>query len=257
MRLLRSVIMAFSMFSRVPTLKVEWERENMRYMLAAFPLVGCVEGALLYAWYALSGWLGFGPVLFAAGMTLLPVLYTGGVHLDGFCDTVDALFSRGDAEKKRSILKDPHTGAFAVIFVCAYLIALLALYTELPCDNGGILLACLIPVISRTVSGFAGVRFQVSGEKGTLAEFQSGADKTAATAVLCAWFIACAVYALLLELRAGIAMLVCAKLCGIYVRCMSKRQFGGMNGDLAGYLLQLCELVMLIALIFTQKAVLL
>jgi adenosylcobinamide-GDP ribazoletransferase len=35
--------------------------------------------------------LGFGRILFAAGFTLLPVIVTGGIHLDGFCDTTDAL----------------------------------------------------------------------------------------------------------------------------------------------------------------------
>lgn len=36
----------------------------------------------------------------------------------GFADTIDAVSSYKDREKKLEILKDPHTGAFAVI-VCA------------------------------------------------------------------------------------------------------------------------------------------
>jgi adenosylcobinamide-GDP ribazoletransferase len=133
--LLRSIAMAFTMFSRVPMPQVEWKPENMRDTLAAFPLVGVLLGLVLAGWYALSEWLLFDQFLFAAGVALLPVLYTGGIHLDGFCDTGDALASRADTERKLEILKDPHVGAFAVIGVSAYLLAYFAFGTELIFDK--------------------------------------------------------------------------------------------------------------------------
>ena len=80
---LRSVVMAFSMFSRLPMPRVEWRPENMHYMLAAYPLVGVAEGALLLLWAWACRALAFGTALFAAGMTLLPLALNGGVHLDG------------------------------------------------------------------------------------------------------------------------------------------------------------------------------
>ena len=39
MKALRSIVTAFQMFSRLPTPRVKWEDDNMRYMLPAFPLV--------------------------------------------------------------------------------------------------------------------------------------------------------------------------------------------------------------------------
>ena len=53
-----------------------------------------------------------------------------GIHLDGYADTIDAISSYGDREKKLQILKDPHTGAFAVIGLCVYFTAVLALWSE-------------------------------------------------------------------------------------------------------------------------------
>ena len=114
MNILRSIVMAFCMFSRIPMPTVEWKNENMRYMLCAFPLVGAVIGLVLWLWQLLAAALGFGPLLWAAGLTLLPVAVTGGIHMDGFCDVSDALASHAPAEKKRAILKDSHTGAFAM-----------------------------------------------------------------------------------------------------------------------------------------------
>ncbi len=57
------------------------------------------------------------------GFALIPVWITGGIHLDGYADTCDALSSYGDREKKLEILKDPHCGAFAVIRLCSYFLA--------------------------------------------------------------------------------------------------------------------------------------
>ena len=63
----------------------------------------------------------------AAGFCLVPVWVTGGIHLDGYADTCDALASYGDTAKKLAILKDPHCGAFAVIRLCSYFAAYLML----------------------------------------------------------------------------------------------------------------------------------
>ena len=56
----------------------------------------------------------------------LPLLVTGGIHADGFCDTVDALSSHAEREKMLEILKDSHCGAFAVIFFGLWLVLWLA-----------------------------------------------------------------------------------------------------------------------------------
>lgn len=253
MNLLRSIAMAFAMFSRLPAPRVEWKGENMQYMLAMLPLVGCVEGGLLYLWCRLSGALGFGACLFAAGMTALPILLTGGIHLDGFCDTVDALSSHAPPEKKREILKDPRAGAFAVIYVGAYLLSLFGLYTELPRTGPWTVLACLIPVLGRVMSGFSGVCFPVSGEKGLLSAFHHSARKRAAVGILTLWLLLAGGGALSLCAIAGVGLLCAMALCGCYVYRMSQKQFGGMSGDLAGYLYEVAQLAMLAVLILTER----
>ena len=49
------------------------------------------------------------------------LLVTGGIHMDGYMDTMDALHSYGSREKKLEILKDSHIGAFAVIMTVPHL----------------------------------------------------------------------------------------------------------------------------------------
>ena len=49
MVVLETVCVAFAMFSALPVPHVDWNEQNMRYAMAAFPLVGAVIGALVVA----------------------------------------------------------------------------------------------------------------------------------------------------------------------------------------------------------------
>ena len=73
MNFLYSLCAAFSMFSALPAPQVPWEKEKIRYMLAALPLVGLVIGGAECLWFLLRSWLSFGPVLHGVGMTLIPL----------------------------------------------------------------------------------------------------------------------------------------------------------------------------------------
>lgn len=108
--MISTVIVAFSMFSAIPMPQTEWTNKSMRYALCAFPLIGAVIGVLVCLWRFVCLRMEFSEWILAAGICVLPVLVTGGIHLDGFCDTADALASHQDTEKKLQILKDPHMG---------------------------------------------------------------------------------------------------------------------------------------------------
>ena len=132
MRAISSIISAFSMFSQIPMPRIEWREDSMRYMMCAFPLVGLVVGLLLFGWCHVGMMLGMSTLVFSVGLTVIPLLLTGGIHLDGFCDVVDALSSHAEPERKRAILKDPHIGAFAAIGIGCYLLVFLACASEVP-----------------------------------------------------------------------------------------------------------------------------
>ena len=118
MTVLQTIAVAFAMFSAVPVPQFDWNEKNMRYSLCAFPLVGVLCGVL----WCVCASLPLPAMVRAAGFCLIPIWVTGGIHLDGYADTCDALSSYGDREKKLEILKDPHLGAFAVISLAVYLL---------------------------------------------------------------------------------------------------------------------------------------
>ena len=98
-----AVVSAFSTFSVLPTPRIEWRADSLRGILCALPLVGVVIGGFGCLYFWLSGLLGLPTVLNAAVLTVLPIAISGGIHMDGFADTVDALSSHAEPEKKRGL----------------------------------------------------------------------------------------------------------------------------------------------------------
>lgn len=253
MSFLRGIIIAFSMFSRIPVPRTDWTDKNMRYMLCGFPLIGVVSALLILLWARLCAWLDIGAFLRAAGLTLIPVLVTGGIHLDGFCDTVDALASHAEPERKREILKDPNAGAFAVIGVCCYFVAYFALCAELVPDFRALLLLCCAYVAERCISGLSVIFFPPPGGGGLLATFRQSAEKRRTAIILLCLLALVSVCMIIIRPLYALPMLAAALISAAYLYFIAVKRFGGMSGDLAGFFLQVCELLMLAALVIMQR----
>ena len=250
---MKSLIIAFAMYSKVPMPRVDWEKKALAWALCFFPLVGAVIGAVLYGWMVLARYLGFGPLFFAAFALLIPIALNGGIHLDGFCDTCDALSSHQTRERKLEILKDSHTGAFAIICCGLYLLVFFACWCEAAAVGRAALVLALGPVLSRSLSGLFAVTLPNARGTGLQATFTDTMDTAKARGVMVIWVVACAAALLWLDLWTGGAALLGAGLTCLYYRVMSARQFGGVTGDLAGFFLQICELAMVLAVVLAQK----
>ena len=247
MWLLNAMIIAIAMYSKIPMPRVDWNEKNMRYAMCFFPLVGVIIGVLeIVAGNLITVWKGEGTFFYAVVLTLIPVFITGGIHLDGFADTMDAKSSYGDREKKLEILKDPHTGAFAIISLCCYLLLCVGIFSEMRTER--LFAAALVFVFSRSLSGISVVTFQAAKNSGLLRTFQDGAQKRNVRIVLIIWLLAAEVGFYLTAGLCGVAAAVVGLAVFFYYYQFSRKQFGGITGDLAGYFLQLCELFMLAVL---------
>ena len=245
MIVLQTIAVAFAMFSAVPVPQFAWNEKNMRYALCAFPLVGLLCGAL----WCVCGVLPLPAPARAAGFCLVPVWVTGGIHLDGYADTCDALASYGDREKKLEILKDPHCGAFAVIRLCSYFAAYLCLAACVQFTPRVGALWTLALVLERALSGLAVAAFPMAKNTGLAYTFATAADRTAVRNVLAV--LAVLLCGALLALGGG-ALAAVAILLFLWYHHVAVQQLGGITGDLAGWFLQKTELWMLAALCACQ-----
>lgn len=250
----RSLIIAFSTYSRLPIPQLEWREENLKYAICFFPLIGGVIGSVALGWVYLCGVLELNAFFRAGGLTALPLLISGGIHMDGFCDTVDALSSHQSKERKLEILKDPHAGAFSIIFCGVWLLLYFAALTQ-PEDMTSFALVALGFVLSRSMSGLALANLKGARPSGMLQAFADAAHKRTVTVVMLLFILLSTVGMLLLSPLSGSAALLAAVACLLHYKRMAYRQFGGITGDLAGYFLQLCELGIALAVALTGRFV--
>lgn len=243
MIVLKSLASAFLMYSRIPVPRVEWKEENRRYALCFFPLIGAVIGALLLLWQYICELLNIGVILRGAVCVLLPILVTGGIHIDGFCDTTDAISSYADKQKRLEIMKDPHIGSFAVIALCSMLLLQFALFCEI--RNFGA--AAVGYVLYRALSGLAAVTFRSAKNEGALQNFVKPAHKNVTVGVLAGIAAVCAAGALCTGIWTGIFVCAAAAVCFVFYRIFAYRNFGGITGDTEGWFLQITETAILAA----------
>ncbi|CEP68678.1 Cobalamin (vitamin B12) biosynthesis CobS,cobalamin-5-phosphate synthase [Moorella glycerini] len=219
--------------------------------VAFFPLVGLLLGIILAgAWQVLSYLV---PATARAGLVLaLAVFLSGGLHLDGFIDSMDGLFSGRERERILAIMKDSHVGAHGVTAVVTLLVVKYSLLTALP--PGHLWLAglplppllVLMPVLSRWAMVPALTCFPYARKEGVGTLFQAGRGRRSLS-------IATLITALLSWLIMGLPGLVYLLLvalvslgwCG-WVR----RLLGGLTGDTYGALAEITEVFILAAYFF-------
>ena len=245
MFLFESLFIAVSTYSAIPIPQFQWNDRNMKYAICFFPAVGIFCGAALWGWFALAELLGISGFFFSMTATCLPLLITGGIHMDGYMDTVDALASHQSRQRKLEILKDPNCGAFAVIYCGVYLLAYAGLTYEMFAAKH-ILVMCPTFVISRTLSALCAVNMPNARKSGMLCAYTKNTEKHIATAVLVAVLLMSGTASVLLSPVIG-GMSVLFAIVSAFLYCkLAMKQFGGVTGDTSGFFLQTCELACLV-----------
>jgi len=233
---LNAYAMCRGMFCAIPSPWRAWDEKARGKMLLFLPLVGLEIGLI----WALTAWLCRLLQLPAAAEAVVlcayPYLLSGFMHLDGFMDVTDAVKSWREPERRREILKDPHTGSFAVIAVVLLILAQFAMFASADGD-ADIVILVFIPVISRCCSALA-----VSGLRPMSTSQYAGMESARAHLAIPAAAAALAIAA---------AVLLCGKYALALAGCMAGyglallrayRSLDGMNGDISGYALSIGEL---------------
>ena len=223
--------------------------------MCAFPFVGAICALFCAVWilFGTRFCAFFGKTIsahiLALGFTLIPVFVSGGIHADGFMDTCDALGSHASRERKLEILKDSHSGAFAVLACVLYFLSFYVLSLEFCTQilRFPFTLRDLLPVLSiflysRFLSALSVATFPIAKNSGLVHTFSSSSAKLF-TALFCEIMIfllsLCLIY---FCGRKGIFPLFSSLAVFAIYFAVSKHNFGGITGDTAGWFVQLCEL---------------
>lgn len=261
------------MYTKIPMPKLEMNNATLKYCLYFLPLTGLIVGLAEVAWLIICVTLGFSPVLFGAGACAVPFLLTGGIHMDGYVDTSDALNSHADVKKKHYILSDPHVGAFSVISSIIYILMMFAALYEIYSMIGGLqglwiigeegpgesaesrlrdfaISLGIVFIASRALTSLSAASIRPSKKEGLLYTFVIFTNKKYLAAVSLIVIILCCAVIVKLFGWHGLAFPAGMFSVYLYFRIMSIHQFRGISGDLCGWLVQVTELLLLIILVF-------
>ena len=241
---MRSLRNAFGLMTTLPfTLPDDWSAGDSGRASVWYPLVGLVIGAL--TWLAWKGSMLFFPPLVAGILTLAAwAALTGGLHLDGLADCCDGLLASASVERRLEIMKDPHLGAFGaigLIFVLLLKGATLAALT--PATSFGILLAASL---ARWCILSAGL-LPLARPGGMGADFASGFHRSFVyIGALLPFGLA-----VILGTR-GVTSLLAGLAAAALVLWLAKSRIGGVTGDVFGMVVEVVEIVVLLA--FSARA---
>lgn len=246
---IESFLISFSMYSTLPVKCLNWTTENLRNAMIFFPFIGLLCGGVLWIIWTSCEFLGVGAILFAVLAVLGIVILTGGIHIDGFCDTADALYSRRSREEKLRILKDPNCGPFAVFSIILIMLVSTGAYSELYQSSNKNILGLLTVgfVVTRCLSGISVAKFQCASTSSLAKTFGENAGKHVSI-ILLVEFIIFSILSLIFYKWISLILIVLSIIIFIGYYNMQKKQFGGLTGDLAGFFLVINETVWILAI---------
>lgn len=246
------LLVAFSLYSAIPVPQVQWEKRTMRWALGFLPLIGVLIGALEWLWFAFCTHFAAEGLFYAVGATLITLLVSGGIHLDGLCDTCDAFCSYGDREKRLAILKDPHVGAFGPMWLIAFLLAEVGCFAQIYERPALLPLALTGFALARCLGGCKVVLSPCAKDSGLAHLFAENSDKkVVAVALMVEMMLYLAVAGLLVYAvphgltAAKVWAVVLLLWYGVHEK-LTRRIFGGITGDLAGFGISVAELLSLV-----------
>lgn len=144
-----------------------------RAALAWFAPVGAVVGALVgLVWWSGAQWWTLGV---AAALALVAdAALTGLLHLDGLADTADGLLPPVTRERRLEILRDPRSGAFAIVgLVLVVLLRFAALGAMVP-DLAAIASVASIWCTARLAMAVTAVTVPYARDRGLATAFAGG-----------------------------------------------------------------------------------
>jgi len=230
---MRKLLIAISFFTRIPIKLNDVSNEEFYGSMILIPFVGLFIGILLYGASLLVSLIHF-VQLQAVLMIITYIWITGGLHLDGFADTTDGLFSARDHDKMMEIMKDSRLGSFGAIGLILLLLTNWMCYTIILPQYSAALL--IIPVFGRVAS-------TMSTCFSTYAPGGGGLGKSIVEMTKPHHFILYLAGLLVLSLVVlGVPGLVAATLSFIPAFVLMKtlqHRIGGMTGDTIGMTIEL------------------
>ncbi|QRN86683.1 adenosylcobinamide-GDP ribazoletransferase [Clostridia bacterium] len=243
---MKRFIAMLTFYTRMPIPKnMVLDTIDFEKSLGYVPIVGLLIGLVMYG----MGYL-FTRFSTSISSVLLVIVYlfvTGGLHIDGLADTLDAFGSNRPREKMLEIMKDSHVGSFGVLGIVMWFASLAVLLGEVP-----LFALLLFPLVGRNAALLVASTNNYARKSGLGSIFVEAAKMSH-------FMWGTVLYMLVLFLLYGFeltalllftAYLLSMIVIFILLSSMGKK-LGGVTGDLIGFAIESSQLVFLLLVYIT------
>ncbi len=248
-----SLLLSFQFFTSIPIRKqFTMNRNTVTGMFIWLPIISLLMGMSNGMLFFLNNeYFQFSPLLLAIILVIAGIAMSGGLHLDGWIDMCDAYFSYQDQKKRLEILSDPRVGAFGAIGLIVILLLKIGFYYEvLTSDVNHIVYLILIPFISRIAMLLYFLTMQTAKTDGLATYFKTNVIHKYIFISIVIYIILIFGVAIYIESFTIFLLMFFLLLYYFFYRKWTKKNFGGMTGDLLGAIYESSETLLWGALIF-------
>ncbi len=237
--MLTRFVMAIQSLTRIHIRQLAWDEVNHGRSTAFFSTVGLLIGGILWAVAEIASNF-YPPTIVAILLITTEIIITGGMHFDGFMDSMDGLFSGRSRERMLEIMRDSRVGAYGAMSAIILILLKYNLLLELPDSKLAILL--LMPAFGRWAIVYAMKVFPYARPEGLGKAYQ---NYTTLTDVMFCFTIAALAAYFLLSFKG----LIILGLISLFVHLLWSKVnkiLGGLTGDIYGAIIETTEVLVLL-----------
>lgn len=222
--------------------------QGIETSIAYFPVIGLVLGGILLGLDQLFD-LFLPPFLIDSLLIVALVVLTGALHLDGFMDTCDGFAVKTTAEDRLRVMSDSRVGGFGVAGACCLILLKFASLVSLPEELRAVALL-LMPTISRWGAAYCILSFPSARKQGLGQMYK---EKAGWPVLVIATSLTLAIASIFLTWIGPVLMVTIWLLVYLMAKGLSFL-LEGLTGDTYGFIIEVSEVCILIAIIIIDKA---
>ena len=219
--------------------------DNISKKMFLFPFIGLLIGLLTIPVVLISFYL-FNQFVSAFIVTIFIIVLTGIHHTDALADFADGIMVRGNKEKKYNVMHDPRIGAAGTVAISGYVIGMVIAISSIT-SLDRLMVAIILSEIMSKYSMVLQSHYCESAWDGYSSLFTKNMKSKKKMAI--ATIITIVLIVLISNMSViGLQIFIVGIICCFIIIYISKKNFGGITGDVMGAtneLVRLCSLLSL------------
>ncbi|MDO5707961.1 MAG: adenosylcobinamide-GDP ribazoletransferase [Andreesenia angusta] len=241
---MNSFLISLIFFTRISIRReLDFSDKEIEKSMKLIPIVGMIIGAILCIIKYIMEYLGLYGNIYGIILFTVYIFLTGGIHIDGFTDTIDGIYSNRDRDRTLEIMQDSRIGVFGALG----LIILSAFYISVFKEIQYILLF-VFPIVSRTIIIYTCAKFKYAKKDGMGKKFMDFADKR----IFYVFFLILLILIAYNNIYISISIILSFLFTELWIKKIS-RKLDGITGDILGFSIEISQILLLIIFIIIER----